>query len=449
MALKKTVVVLGGSYGGNHAAQILSQSLPPDWRVVLIDRNSHINHLYVLPRMAALPHHAHKAFIPYTNVLTNEGPSKRHLFLHAQVTSLSQHSLTLSRSFPEYGIGKEGEPATLEFEYAVYALGSHLPSPINLWGPVHEKDDGHLHDGTKAKAVSWLSRFRANLEGARSVLVVGGGALGIQYASDIKEVLPSLRVTLLHSRKQLLPRFDSAMHEEILSSLTAMGVDVILGERLDLSSPPKEVVNEDGVLERVARTQSGREIQAGVVLLCTGQIPNTALMRSVIPESIVPDGPAKGSIRVKRTLQVAVPRPQDTDQTAVSSKTVQSDDLEDDADDDEHLQVPYPHWFAVGDAADAFGAINAGHTAYYQGGLAANNVLKLIAAEREGKSPEETELEHYYPGEPGIKISLGLNKSVYHVNGEMGTKTDVPEDLDAGYMWKAFGIEPTEEGMHL
>ncbi len=103
-----------------------------------------------------------------------------------------------------------------------------------------------------------------------------------------------------------------------------------------------------------------------------------------------------------------------------------------------------------------------------QGGLAANNVLKLIAAEREGKSPEETELEHYYPGEPGIKISLGLvrvialcfvslfannllaqNKSVYHVNGEMGTKTDVPEDLDAGYMWKAFGIEPTEEGMHL
>lgn len=55
----------------------------------------------------------------------------------------------------------------------------------------------------------------------------------------------------------------------VLSSLTAMGVDVILGERLDLSSPPKEVVNEDGVLERVARTQSGREIQAGVVVCIT------------------------------------------------------------------------------------------------------------------------------------------------------------------------------------
>lgn len=36
----------------------------------------------------------------------------------------------------------------------------------------------------------------------------------IEYASDIKEVIPSMHVTLLHSRMQLLPRFDNAMHEE-------------------------------------------------------------------------------------------------------------------------------------------------------------------------------------------------------------------------------------------
>lgn len=33
---------------------------------------------------------------------------------------------------------------------------------------------------------------------------------------------------------------------------------------------------------------------------------------------------------------------------------------------DEELGTPYPHIFVVGDAADAFGAINAGHTAYFQ-----------------------------------------------------------------------------------
>ena len=130
--------------------------------------------------MATLPQHAYKAFIPYTHILSNDESSPRHLFLNAQITSLSTHSLTLSKSFPEYGIGAEGEPATLHFDYAVYALGSHLPAPINLWGPVCEKDGERIHDGSKAKAIDWLERFRANLDATRSVLVVGGGALGIR-----------------------------------------------------------------------------------------------------------------------------------------------------------------------------------------------------------------------------------------------------------------------------
>lgn len=39
----------------------------------------------------------------------------------------------------------------------------------------------------------------------------------IEYTSDIAEVWPNKRVTLLHSRKQLLPRFNKAMHEESTS----------------------------------------------------------------------------------------------------------------------------------------------------------------------------------------------------------------------------------------
>lgn len=38
----------------------------------------------------------------------------------------------------------------------------------------------------------------------------------------------------------------------------------------------------------------------------------------------------------------------------------------------------YPRLFAIGDAADAFGANKAGHTAYYQAEVAARNVIRLI-----------------------------------------------------------------------
>jgi apoptosis-inducing factor 2 len=36
----------------------------------------------------------------------------------------------------------------------------------------------------------------------------------MEYATDIAEVFPQKRVTLLHSRHQLLPRFSESMHEE-------------------------------------------------------------------------------------------------------------------------------------------------------------------------------------------------------------------------------------------
>lgn len=99
-----------------------------------------MNHLYVLPRFAVLPVHAHKAFVPYSNLFheasTPDKDYSRHLILNAQVTSLREHSLTLNCSFPEHGI-VDGE---LHFDFAVYALGSYLPAPINLWGPVGDEE---------------------------------------------------------------------------------------------------------------------------------------------------------------------------------------------------------------------------------------------------------------------------------------------------------------------
>jgi len=44
----KTVVILGAAYGGARAARMLAGTLPADWRLVVIDRNSHMNRKYIL-----------------------------------------------------------------------------------------------------------------------------------------------------------------------------------------------------------------------------------------------------------------------------------------------------------------------------------------------------------------------------------------------------------------
>ncbi|KAI0631363.1 hypothetical protein C8Q77DRAFT_1272451 [Trametes polyzona] len=266
----KTVAVLGASYGGARAAQLLANGIPNGWRVVLIDRNSHMNHLYVLPRYAVLPGHEHKAFIPYDNVFNlppapdaptpsaapEVDPAQR-VLLHASVVKLGEHELTLDRAFPEHGI----PDGVLHFEYLVYALGSHLPSPINLWGPVADEveKDGVVDvvRGTKEGGVAWLKRFQKRVERASSVLVVGGGALGIQYASDIAEIHPATQVTLLHSRHRLLPRFDEGMHTETL--------------------PPSAIVRRapSRHVHRAAALAQGRssQVRSNVLVQCTRTCP--------------------------------------------------------------------------------------------------------------------------------------------------------------------------------
>lgn len=169
--------------------------------------------VYNLPRCGVLPGHEHKVceyfhapisfllpltsllVIPYTNIFApqySSSPSSNskispHATLHARITSLTPHTLTLSRSFPELGFPSP----EIQFDYAVYALGSHLPAPIDLWGPpprvacAHSTDESVKdYGGTKSESISWLKRHQTAVKSAESVLVVGGGALGI------RELLP-------------------------------------------------------------------------------------------------------------------------------------------------------------------------------------------------------------------------------------------------------------------
>ena len=63
----RNIVIVGASYAGYHAARVLALSLPPqsDFRVVVVEPNSHFQFTWVLPRFSVVPGHDHKAFIPY------------------------------------------------------------------------------------------------------------------------------------------------------------------------------------------------------------------------------------------------------------------------------------------------------------------------------------------------------------------------------------------------
>lgn len=78
-----------------------------------------------------------------------------------------------------------------------------------------------------------------------------------------------------------------------------------------------------------------------------------------------------------------------------------------------------PRLFVTGDAADAFGALQAGHTAWAQGQMAAENVLELIRAEKHGDISKAV-LKEYFPPKYGIKVSLGRVSGVYKEFAQKG-----------------------------
>lgn len=151
-------------------------------------------------------------------------------------------------------------------------------------------------------------------------------------------------------------RWLATFTKTVLRSLEAADVEIILGERLDLESAKSGKVNDRG--QRVVRTMNGREIAADLLvgfhlavtcsiselnstsdqMLCTGQTPNTELLKEWDPRTVEP---TSSLAHVLPSLQLCV--------VGEAAGT-----------------TPYPHIFAIGDAADAFGAIAAGHTAFNQ-----------------------------------------------------------------------------------
>lgn len=116
-----------------------------------------------------------------------------------------------------------------------------------------------------------------------------------------------------------------------------------------------------------------------MVLLCTGQQPSTSLLSAVSPSSL---SPVSGRIMVDEHLRV---RSADIDTS---------------------------RWYAVGDCAET-GSIQAGHIAYYQGQMAAKNVVLSIIG-------REQELETWLPHKKAIKVSMGLVSVAARLAGCIG-----------------------------
>ncbi|MBW0476525.1 hypothetical protein O181_016240 [Austropuccinia psidii MF-1] len=546
-SLNRSVVVIGGSYSGRHAAEMLAQQLPPNWSVTLIERNSHFNHVYSFPRSGVIGS-SQRNFIPYIGLLkqfeidqsTQSSKNKliefkekinfedchsissnlnltRLQFINASVTKIIDGRVYLDRmiqaqtdsTLPTLSISSKLHSASsstlksdsgyassislrqtasqhnqldqnienfntlnlnnssrltnqIKWDFLVYALGSKLPPPLQI-------SSAHEQCFTKQQGVRFLEKQKSIISKAKRIVIVGGGALGIQYACDIAHRYQLLgqpkQITLIHSRNTFLPLFQPEVDNKVKDALKKFGVNVVLGERVNLAKLGKDLEERsqcDDQRSIIVESMSvgDKQWEADYVLLCTGQLPNTALMAQFCPLA-VPGGTASGAshglIRVNRALQVS---PSTLGPSPVHSATGRpttcecgSATLRNDPTSPKTI-APLSRVFAIGDCIDGFGSIKAGHVGWNQAEVAARNIVKLATVAESGGDIAEVSntdgpLESYEPSPPMIKLTLGLDRMICQLPSAVQPNVlevfekeiDVHDDVAWRKMWVSHGIE--------
>ena len=67
------------------------------------------------------------------------------------------------------------------------------------------------------------------------IVVIGGGAVGVELVGELASDYPNKKVTLMHNRDQILDeRLSQKLLKKIQDGLKALKVKTILGERVNL-----------------------------------------------------------------------------------------------------------------------------------------------------------------------------------------------------------------------
>ncbi|KIW14872.1 hypothetical protein PV08_07657 [Exophiala spinifera] len=367
----KNVVVVGGSFAGFFLAKELADSLPTGYRVIVIEKHSHYYFTWNFPRVTVVEGHTQNAFVPYPDESLVQ-PAGVYSFRQGEVVDIGDGQVTLA------------DGTIIPFEFLAIATGSNARYPAEM-----DADN-------KFDCIAFFEKQQQRIKAADHIVIVGAGAAGVEVAGDIMTTYKNKKVTLVHSRQQLLNKFGNELHNVAKKGLEDLGVELVLGDRVVAG------LDSDGPAE--IRLQSGKVLQADMLIRSTGQHPESTLVKKAFPSAISPSG----NILVEKTLQIK--------------------------------GCP-PNIFACGDVIDLPGP-RLGRAATYQGMFVGDNIVRSI----KGKP-----LKEYKPGmiDASIDLTLGVGNNVTYINDagdEMTFPTKMPDvNLHAAQAWKVMYAKPFED----
>jgi len=133
-----------------------------------------------------------------------------------------------------------------------------------------------------------LSHYSYVVEKSESILIVGGGTVGVELAGEIFDSFPGKKITIINSQPRLIPRSPPRAIEYVEKFFVKNGIELVLDHRL---------VEQNG---KIFKTNKGAEIYADIAFWCTGNVPNTEFLQKDFPDYLN----SQGMVKVNSYLQI-------------------------------------------------------------------------------------------------------------------------------------------------
>jgi len=267
--LKKRIVIVGGGYAGTYAAKMLEHN----FLVTLIDSKDYFEFTPSKLRILVEPQHSDRVQIKHKHFLSKT------LIVVDMVKKIT----------PDFVIT---DTQSISYDYLIICSGSRTPDIKFRSGrntPYDKNEISALNSTVITARAQHIEGYNSLLKSSQSVLIIGGGTVGVELAGEIIENFKDKEITIVHSSSALMPRSPQRAINYTEDYFKRNGTNLIFNDKVSTQEGNRFVTN------------GGKVIEADLAFLCTGNVPNSEFLQN---EYFADHLNAYGFVKVNTSLQL-------------------------------------------------------------------------------------------------------------------------------------------------
>jgi len=245
---KRHVVVIGGGFAGF----VVARHMRKHYNVTLIDAKEYFEYTPGILRAFVHPQHLEELTFKYQPVLEGSMGVK---FIWGEVMKFDGEKRCLS-----YKPMHMADQQTLTFDYAVIAAGCNFgmfhAKGESLWFPTvweearavsaWKEHDERYWSGRQAHIQDEYEKLKSLNKKKGSVLIVGAGFIGVEWATEIDYFFPDISITICDMLPKCLGPLPDRAKQYCQDYMDKSGITSVYGVKFNPNNPDYKVLNLKG-----------------------------------------------------------------------------------------------------------------------------------------------------------------------------------------------------------